>query len=460
MVAPTVARTATAELTAAPMVTPAARTDTPKATVAPTVARTATAELTALPEQAAPTERQAGALRRVAACNLAQFAASHWDRSPLLSRAGELPGAFTDLLSPDAVDELVSRRGLRTPFLRMAKDGGVIAAAKYTRGGGAGAGSPDQVADDKVLSLLADGATLVLQGLHRTWPPVIDFANDLSRELGHPVQVNAYITPPQNQGFAAHYDVHDVFVLQVTGAKHWFVYEPVLIDPLPDQEWQTRSDQVAKRATETPVVDTVLEPGDAMYLPRGFIHAATALGEVSIHLTVGVHPVTRHRLVRTLLDSVRDDPQLRRSLPVGVDLGDPATLAPELAATIAALHRHLDTASPTDVAGVIASDLRNGTRAEPLAPLAALVLAADLGADTPLRLRRGVRISTSTDEQAVQLRLVDTVVQIPIAAESALKTILDGGTFTPSQLGGLDDEEQLVIARRLLREGVVVPASE
>jgi bifunctional lysine-specific demethylase and histidyl-hydroxylase NO66 len=398
-------------------------------------------------------------LQRVAACELATFA-EHWGRSPLLSRAGELPAPFTDLLSPDAVDELVSRRGLRTPFLRMAKDGSVIAAAKFTRGGGAGAGSPDQVADDKVLGLLADGATLVLQGLHRTWPPVIEFANELSAELGHPVQVNAYITPPQNQGFAAHYDVHDVFVLQVTGSKHWFVHEPVLTDPLPEQNWETRRDEVARRAAEAPLIDTVLNPGDALYLPRGYLHSASALGDLSIHLTVGVHPVTRQRLVRTLLESVRDDPALRSSLPVGVDLGDPATLAPELAATIAALQQRLDRIEAADVAATIAAELRTGTRAEPLAPLAALAAASSLAGDTRLRLRRGIRIATSTEGDSVVLRLIDTVVRIPIVAETALKTVLDGGTFTPAQLAGLDHDEQLVLARRLLREGIAVRPSE
>ena len=35
------------------------------------------------------------------------------------------------------------------------------------------------------------------------------------------MQINAYITPPENQGFAAHYDTHDVFVLQVSGSKRW-----------------------------------------------------------------------------------------------------------------------------------------------------------------------------------------------------------------------------------------------
>ena len=111
----------------------------------------------------------------------AKFAAAHWGRTPLLSRAAELPNpaGFTDLLSPADADELLSRRGLRTPFLRVAKDGQLVPAARFTGGGGAGAEIADQVLDERVLELYAAGATLVLQGLHRIWPPLIDFAREL-----------------------------------------------------------------------------------------------------------------------------------------------------------------------------------------------------------------------------------------------------------------------------------------
>ena len=78
-----------------------------------------------------------------------------------------------------------------------------------------------------MLELFADGHTVVLQGLHRLWPPLIEFAGALTTDLGHPVQVNAYITPASSQGFSAHYDVHDVFVLQVAGEKRWRIHEPV-----------------------------------------------------------------------------------------------------------------------------------------------------------------------------------------------------------------------------------------
>ena len=78
-----------------------------------------------------------------------------------------------------------------------------------------------------MLELFLDGHTVVLQGLHRLWPPLIEFAGALTTDIGHPVQVNAYITPASSQGFSAHYDVHDVFVLQVAGEKRWRISEPV-----------------------------------------------------------------------------------------------------------------------------------------------------------------------------------------------------------------------------------------
>ncbi len=332
------------------------------------------------------------ALARCIACATDQFAREHWGRAPLLTRAAELGRGFTDLLSAAAVDSLVSDRGLRTPFLRMAKDGSVLPAARFTRSGGAGASIGDQAADDKVLAAIGDGATLVLQALHRSWPPLVDFGSRLAAELGHPVQINAYITPPQNQGFAPHYDVHDVFVLQVAGRKRWTIHAPVVESPLDNQPWEQFRAEVAARAAETPLIDTVLEPGDALYLPRGTIHAAAAQGETSIHLTIGVHPVSRYQLVRHLLELAQDDPALRTSLPMGVDVSDPTVLAAELAATVEALHSRLDAVPVADVARRVGTDLMRRTRPEPIGPLAQLAAADALTADTLVRLRNGLRV--------------------------------------------------------------------
>jgi hypothetical protein len=399
------------------------------------------------------------ALARVVGTDTATFGAHHWGHEPLLVRAADAQG-FRDLLDLDGVDELLSRRGLRTPFIRLARNGAVVDSSSFTGGGGVGAEIADQVRDDRVAALFAEGTTVVLQALHRTWPAVIEFATELGAELGHPVQANAYITPPSSRGFSAHYDVHDVFVLQLAGRKHWTVHAPVHPDPLRDQPWNDHAAAVAARARDdAPAIDTVLEPGDAMYLPRGWLHAATALGEVSAHLTVGIHVVTRFALVEALTALVAADPRLRASLPLGIDVADPAQLAPHLDAVRTALADALERVPADAVARRARGRVWTGGRPEPVGPVAVATFAEGLAAGDTVRLRSGLRFRLDVDGERAVLALPGRTITLPGATEQALRALLDPQPSTVGNLPGMDGADQLVLVRRLLREGVVVPAA-
>lgn len=400
------------------------------------------------------------ALSRLITAETAKFATSYWGRAPLVSRAADLGGhGFTDLLSPDAVDELLSRRGLRTPFLRVARAGKVLPAAQFTGSGGAGAEVGDQVTDDKVLRLYADGATLVLQGLHRLWPPLIDYARRLGEELRRPLQVNAYLTPPGSRGFSTHYDTHDVFVLQVDGTKHWRIHEPVLPDPIEQQAWGGRADEVSATAEGEPAIDVTLAPGDALYLPRGWLHSAEAQGSRSLHLTIGIRSLTRYALVEELLRMAAGETRLRATLPYGLDPGDPDRIEPELTETVEALRDWLTTTDPADVAARLRDRVWPATRPEPIAPLAQLDFAERLTPDSEVTVRDGLRwrlVDEGTDD--VVLCLVGRTLRFPAYCEPSVRIALSGG---PQRVGDLpldDDGDRLVLARRLLREGLVVPA--
>ncbi|WP_308123374.1 cupin domain-containing protein [Modestobacter marinus] len=412
----------------------------------------------------APSSSEGGArsaLRRCTAMDPQVFAEQYWSRRPLLTRAEDTGGSFRDLLTLDDVDELLSRRGLRTPFLRIAKDGKVVDAQRFTTSGGAGAEVADQVSSDAVLRLFSEGSTVVLQGLHRLWPPLIEFADQLAADLGHPTQVNAYVTPPSSRGFSPHYDVHDVFVLQVAGEKHWTIHEPVLPDPLRTQPWTDRAEQVATAAAQEPVIDAVLRPGDALYLPRGYLHSAVALGRISAHLTIGVHSVTRWSAAESVLDLVRtlagDDPELRRSLPLGVDLADPHAVAGDVAAVVAGLKQALDRIDPAVVADQVRARTWAQVRPEPVAPLAQSTAAAELTADTVLRLRPRLRVQLREPVgDRVALVAGRRTHDLPTTTRPAVAALLTAGELKVGDLPGLDPADQLTLARRLVTESVAV----
>lgn len=402
------------------------------------------------------------ALSRCVPVDRSVFASDYWGRRPLFTRASGLPGGFADLFSVDAVDDLVSSRALRTPFVRMAKEGTVLPPARFTGPGGFGAEVADQLDSAKVLAEFADGATLVLQGLHRTWPPIAEFSRRLAEELGHPAQVNAYITPASSRGFDPHYDVHDVFVLQIAGEKHWRIHEPVHVDPLRDQPWSDHREAVAARAAETPAIDETFLPGDVLYLPRGWIHSAEALGGVSVHLTIGVAAYTRNDVVQEAVARVADTAALRASLPLGFDPADPAAVAPLVEETVEALIAALaDPGAQGAVADAVADRLRRRRRSDsppaPVRPLATLAAAEELTDATPVIARPGLRPTVTVEVETVTVRLPDKTIALPIAARDAVLRLLDGAPVTVGELP-LDERSAVVVARRLLREGVVVVA--
>ena len=393
------------------------------------------------------------ALSRLVARPAAAFAGEFWGRRHLLSRAADLPMPFSDLLDQPAVDELVSTRGLRAPFLRVAKNGQTLGERDFTAPGGVGAGIGDQVSDDKLLRLFANGATMVLQGLHRIWPPLITFAQDLAADLGHPTQVNAYITPAQNKGFSDHYDVHDVFVLQIAGEKRWVLHDPVHPHPLRDQPWASRREAVEAAANAEPLLDTVLRPGDCLYLPRGFLHAATALGGVSTHVTIGVHTWTRHHLadylVQSALAELANDATIRQSLPFGlddeVDAADVHIVREKLLEAIAEIDN-------STLSERLRADSRLAQRAAPIPPLRQLQDADRLTPDTVVRIRDHLAATLtrrSDGSDVLASRAGDLVLSSD--ETSAIAALLDGSPRSAGRIG-------IDLVHRLMINGVFVTA--
>jgi ribosomal protein L16 Arg81 hydroxylase len=391
------------------------------------------------------------AIGRCTGLDQAAFAGEYWSQKPLESHHSE---GFGDLLSAADIDSLVAERGIRTPFFRMVQAGDSSAAATRTAKAGNRRIS-DLVDADAVREQYADGATLVLQSMHRIHPPLVRFCRELAAELGHPTQCNAYVTPPGSQGFAPHHDTHDVFVLQVDGHKRWLVHPPALELPLSSQPSQgLTSDAPLVPAGTPPMLSVVLGPGDALYLPRGFIHAAETGEDRSIHLTVGVLAATAYDVVRDVLTLAADEPGFRRALPLGPpheQLAAVAGIVKEAASWLAELpSERLEDAVRARVTGVEGP--------EPLGPLGAEEALRLLDKATLVRPRGGLvtQLDHADDGDRVLLRLPDRGISLPGYLAPALRALLSG----PCRVGELDlpVDDGLVLVRRLMAEGVVTAA--
>lgn len=357
------------------------------------------------------------------------FAGEHWGRHPLHRASG---GAFTDLLSVAEIERLLAS-GARRPTFRLVQDGATLPPGRSTAEVRLGGRVLDDVADLAAIAATVDaGATLVLQGLQRTSLLLARFCRSLERAVSHPVQANAYLTPAGATGLAPHHDDHDVLVLQVEGAKAWHVDG---LGPL------------------------VAEAGDVVYLPAGVRHHARAQDGPSLHLTVGVVRVTREQALRRALRAVAAD-VLDAPLPLGYARPErAAALAQDLRAAAVGLASALATVDPGAFAGQEAR--RATTRRRPL-PLGQLESVLALGALRPesvvaRRPDHPAQVVTEPDAaDRLTLELVDRRLRLPAAAGPALDQLLADPKVQVGALRGLDAESQLVLARRLVREGLLV----
>ncbi len=243
--------------------------------------------------------------RLIAPVSRGAFLGDYYEAAPLVLHRND-KAYYDELLTPDQVWEQVERGSLRRDDLKMVKFGGDQVSDDYM--------GPEGRADPvRVASMFGDGWTIALSKMQERMPALLGLCTAAEAVFSAPFQTNLYYTPAHAQGFIPHWDTHDVFVLQVYGAKEWVLYDTPIELPLVGQSFDTH------KPPPGPVSQTfTLRAGDLLYCPRGLMHAAHSGPDESLHITLGLLAKTWSDLVlEAVSKAVLDDPAFRRNLPAG-----------------------------------------------------------------------------------------------------------------------------------------------
>lgn len=238
-----------------------------------------------------------------------EFIASSWGKA--CQYVPGWPGKFSHLLTWDQLNKILQQHRLDFPRLRLTQNGQSLPPNSYLRYAAAGRRkiTIPRLQTDKLTQQLREGATLVLDAVDELSETLLELSEGLELFFHERIQINAYAGWRTSQGFDLHWDDHDVFILQVTGRKHWKVYGMTRANPL------TQDSEQALKPTHEPLWEQTLKDGDLLYIPRGWWHVARPLDEPTLHLTVGVHNRTGIDLLRWVSDQMRASEIFRADLP-------------------------------------------------------------------------------------------------------------------------------------------------
>jgi hypothetical protein len=222
------------------------------------------------------------------------------------------PGRGGELFSWDTLNRvlLLMRNHLGSPGLRLIKAGKDISPGEYF---GSFAHGPDTVHREdwqKIQKALREGATLKLTGADELHEPIRELCRALEFELRSRVHANVYAGWFTHRGFNTHWDDHDVIILQIEGRKRWRIFRPNRKHPVSEDR------RLKLQAPSRPCWKGELQPGDILYIPRGWWHDAKPVGEPTLHITFGIYRQTGLDLARAMVSSLSELEHIRADLPM------------------------------------------------------------------------------------------------------------------------------------------------
>ncbi|HZQ41080.1 MAG TPA: cupin domain-containing protein [Rhizomicrobium sp.] len=362
----------------------------------------------------------------LAPLGLGRFVSDVWTKSHCLLKGEK--GRFTPLLPWEALNDILQWHRPSPGQLKLFQDGRQIDPARFIDNPSA----EPRLNSGGLISALSQGASLVMDDVQSLVPAVARLAGALQDAFHAPAIVNLYAGWGRQKGFNLHWDAQEVFILQLSGKKHWQVHAPTHAHPLKDDP------DLVPEPSGPPLWAGVLEDGDMLYLPRGYWHLVTPLDEPSLHLNFALEPPDSADFLRWWFPQLLSHPEMRRYLPLS---GDKGTRQDYFAGILQAIARD---GQGRDRAEEFLREWNAYRRAPPhlRLPLAPIEQKAPIGMATRLRLaqRDGLFIEHQPGERTARFRVAGRQYNVLPQFVPALKRLTghDSVAVTDMCLGTLD----------------------
>lgn len=372
------------------------------------------------------------------------FTETFEERFHLIER--DEPDRYLDMLSVDVMDAFIAGTQLFSGMIDATRAEPQIRRDAFVL-------DNDQVDRSALLRLYQDKATIIAPHLHAQHKPLGDFVRALEPVFSASVQTNCYLTPPGAKGFRTHYDNHDVFILQVSGAKSWRLYDEPVGKPFRGEGFEPGVHDVGE-----PQEEFVLRAGDAVYIPRGMMHDAEAHEEeASLHITLGLVTKTWADVVlEAISKAALENDGLRRALPAGyanLDF-DREPAREQFREFIAELAEKAELDEPLDI---IAEDYVKSRTPE----LAGIIryASAPIPADQSYAANENGLYRLIEEEEGGEFAVVTRggSSEFVGAKRTAFDRAMSGEVFVRSDLPDIEEEDAIDLIRRLLSRGLIRP---
>lgn len=379
--------------------------------------------------------------------SIEDFEANYWEKQFIHINRNN-PNFFSSLFSIENLDSLLEYNRPRGNSLRVVKSQQPMNPTIYE--------NPDGSLNlNQLYAAYADGYTIVVNEIQRFWDPIKMLVENIRNYMSHNAVANLYLTPENEKALSPHYDSHDVFALQISGEKHWILYDdahfktPLLksFQPIFQREHLTGAKEITMRA------------GDILYMPRGVPHEAYTTDKSSMHITIGVHSTQWIDFItKSLLNLSQKHIKLRKALPIGYLKSKNENLLSSDTELdfIAILQQVFQKHNIEGSLNILEEEFRTKEQPKPDGHFSSLDKSNHIKLDSHLSKRDGVTSKVTNNISGARILFQGNTIKGPSQITNSLEFISQQeGVFSVIDIPFLTDENKLKLAKRLVRGGLL-----